>query len=68
MKLAAQLKKDKAVTSVAVVVRYLAEMQGDAELTLRDVAKARAEHDKAQKAKAEAEKAAAKKTQDEDDD
>ncbi len=69
VKLALQLKKDKAVAAAAPVARYLAEVQGDAETALRDAAKAKAEHDKAQKAKAEAEKkAAAKKDDDEDDD
>ncbi len=69
VKLAVQLKKDKAVAAAAPVARYLAELQGDAENTLRDAAKAKAEDDKAQKAKAEAErKAAAKPDEEEDDD
>ncbi len=59
VKLAAQLKKDKALVSLQAVARYLAEVQADAESALRDVAKAKAEHEKAQRALAEAEKKAA---------
>ncbi len=69
VKLAGQLKKDKAVVSLQVVARYLAEVQADADAALRDAAKARAEHEKAQKAKAEAEKKdAARQADDEGDD
>lgn len=68
-KLVAQLKKDKAVAAVKDAARYLAEVEGDAEAALRDAAKARAEHEKAQKAKAEAEKkATARRGKDEDED
>lgn len=67
VKLVAALKKDKAVTAASAVVKYVGEMQGDAEVALRDVSKARAEHEKAVKAKAEAEKAAAKKAEQEDE-
>ncbi|MBL8360135.1 MAG: hypothetical protein JNN18_06555 [Rubrivivax sp.] len=68
VRLVAALKKDKSVTAVPAVVKYVGEMQGDAEAALRDVAKARAELDKAMKAKAEAEKAAAKKAEQDDED
>ena len=67
VKLIAVLKKDKTATAAPAVVKYVGEMQGDAEAALRDVAKARAEHDKAMKAKAEADKAAAKKASEQED-
>jgi hypothetical protein len=67
VKLAAQLKKDKAVAAAAPVAKYLAELQGDAEAAAREAAKSKAEHDKARKAKAEAEKRAAAKAGDDED-
>ena len=68
VKLATQLKKDKAVSSVAAVAKYLADVQGDADTAVRDVAKAKAEHEKTQKTKAEAEKKAAANKDDDDHD
>jgi hypothetical protein len=72
VKLTGQLKKSKEVAAIPAVGKFLAEMAGAAEAAGRDVAKAKAEHEKAQKAKAEAEKkahaAAARKDDDEDDD
>jgi hypothetical protein len=71
-KLIAQLKKSKEVAAAPAVGKFLTELVGAAETAVRDVAKAKAEADKAAKAKAEADKkahaAAAKKTDDEDDD
>lgn len=72
-KLIAQLKKDKAVASAQAVVKYLGEMSATVDSTLRDVAKAKAEHEKVKKAKAEADKKAAaeaarKGDEEEDDD
>lgn len=71
-KLAALLKKDKAVSAVPAAGKYIGEMLAAAEAAQRDVAKAKAEHDKGQKAKAEAEKkaaeAAAKKGEEDDED
>ncbi len=71
-KLATLLKKDKAVAAVPAAAKYIAEMLGAAEAAQRDVAKSKAEHDKASKAKAEAEKkaaeAAAKKGDEDDED
>ena len=68
VKLAVQMKKDKAVAAATPVAKYLAEVQDGAETAVRDAAKAKAEHDKAQKAKAEADKKAAAKQNDDDDD
>ena len=71
LKLAAQLKKDKAVTAVPAVSKYVAELSAAAETAVRDVAKAKAEADKSAKAKAEADKRAhaeAAKKSDGDDD
>jgi outer membrane protein OmpA-like peptidoglycan-associated protein len=67
-KLAGLLKKDKAVVATPAVAKYVAEVIGEAQAVARDVAKAKAEHDKAQKAKAEAEKKAAKSADGDDDD
>lgn len=67
VRLVAALKKDKAVAAAPAVVKYLGEVQGDADSAQREVAKSRAEHEKAMKAKAEAEKAAAKKAEQEDE-
>src|SRR4029453_11944624 len=61
LKLATQMKKDQAVAGLPAVLKHVTEMLAAAESAQRDVAKAHAEHEKAQKAKAEAEKAAAKK-------
>jgi hypothetical protein len=70
LKLATQLKKDKAVAGLPAVLKHVTEMLAAAETAQQDVAKARAEHEKAQKAKAEAEKKAAAKKEaiDEGDD
>jgi hypothetical protein len=48
-KFAALLKKDKAVAATPAVAKYVAEVIGEAQAAARDVAKAKAEHDKAQK-------------------
>ena len=67
-KLAGVLKKDKAVAATPAVSKYVADMLADVQAASRDVAKAKAEHDKEQKAKADAEKKAAAKKADDDDD
>jgi hypothetical protein len=67
-KLAGLLKRDKAVAATPAVAKYVAEVIGEAQAVARDMAKASAEHDKAQKAQSEAEKKAAAKKADEDDD
>ena len=43
VRLAAALKKDKAVAAAPAVVKYLGEVQGDADSAQREVAKSRAE-------------------------
>lgn len=69
VKLAGQLKKDKAVAAVAAALKYIGEVIAAAESTQRELAKARAEREKAEKAKVDAEKkAAARKEADSDDD
>ncbi len=48
IKLAGQLKKDKAVAAVPAATKFIAEMLAAADTAQRDVAKAKAEHEKAQ--------------------
>ena len=67
-KLSGLLKKDKAVAAAPTAARYVADLLGEAQSAARDVEKAKAEHDKAQKAKAEADKKAAAKNTDDDED
>lgn len=62
VKLAAALRKDKAVAAQAAVVRYLGEIEDDAQGLQRDVARARAEHEKTQR------KAATREGDEDDDD
>lgn len=66
-KLVTQLKKDKTVTAAPPVVKYLADVEDDADKAAREAAKAKAEHEKEQKAKAAADKKAAAKKDDEED-
>lgn len=70
LKLAGQLKKDKAIASVPAVSKHIAELLSAAESTVRDVVKAKAEGEK--KTKLEADKKAKaeanKKDDDEDED
>ena len=51
-KVATQLKSDKTVAGTTEVTRYIAEVLGGAQSTLREVAKAREQHEKQQKAEA----------------
>lgn len=55
-KLAEQLQKDKAVAAVKAVATYLGDLVDEVGSALRQVAKDKAAHDKAQAAKAKAEK------------
>jgi hypothetical protein len=57
-KLVAQLKKAKEVAAAPAVAKFLTELSGAADTAQRDVAKAKAEADKAAKAEAAAEKKA----------